>query len=122
MLIIPAVVSDLILNKSIIITRSKKILKMERSVLISGTIIGSLFCIFSYPMLPMTFAEPLSYTFHSMNDILVNFRTLPLLLVFTAVAVISMGITSAIISIKKIKVPQANIQSNILSDRNTRQI
>ena len=119
MLIIPAVLADLILNKSIIITRSKKkILKAERSVIISGAIIGSIFYIVGYPMLTMTFAEPLSYTFHSMNDILVNFvRTLPLVLVFTAAPGVAMGITGAIISVKKIKVPQTkNIASNILSE------
>jgi hypothetical protein len=117
MLIIPAVVSDLILNESIIITRSKKILKTERSVIISGAIIGSMFYILGYPLLPITFAEPLSYTFHSMNDILVNFvRTLPLVLVFTAVPGVTMGITGAIISTKKIKILQANIPSNTLSE------
>jgi hypothetical protein len=117
MLIIPAVVSDLILNESIIITRSKNILKTERSVIISGAIIGSMFYILGYPLLPITFAEPLSYTFHSMNDILVNFvRTLPLVLVFTAVPGVTMGITGAIISTKKIKILQANIPSNTLSE------
>jgi hypothetical protein len=119
MLILPAVLADLILNKSIIITRSKKkILKAERSVIISGAIIGSIFYIIGYPMLPITFAEPLSYTFHSMNDILVNFvRTLPFVLIFTAVPGVAMGITGAIISVKKIKVPQTkNIASNILSE------
>ena len=117
MLIIPAVVSDLILNESIIITRSKNILKTERSVIISGAIIGSMFYILGYPLLPITFAEPLSYTFHSMNDILVNFvRTLPLVLVFTAVPGVTMGITGAIISTKKIKILHANISSNTLSE------
>ncbi|HET7285062.1 MAG TPA: hypothetical protein VFI70_10285 [Nitrososphaeraceae archaeon] len=116
MLIIPAVFADFILNKSIIIRRSKRI-KTERSVIISGAIIGSMFYMLGYPMLPMTFAEPLSYTFHSMNDIFVNFvRTLPLVLVFTAVPGVAMGIVGAIISTKKIKVPQANIPSNTLSE------
>ena len=55
-------------------------------------------------MLPITFAEPLIYTFHSMNDILVNFvKTLPLVLVFTAIPGMAMGIMGAFISIKKIK-------------------
>jgi hypothetical protein len=118
MLIIPAVLADLILNKSIIMTKSKKMVKAERSVIISGAIIGSIFYIIGYPMLPMTFAEPLSYTFHSMNDILVNFvRTLPFVLVFTAIPGVAMGITGAIISVNKIKVPQTtNIVSNILSE------
>ncbi|MFL6330923.1 MAG: hypothetical protein ACJ705_07890, partial [Nitrososphaeraceae archaeon] len=116
MLIIPAIVSDLILNKSIVI-RGSNILKAERSVIISGAIIGSIFYILGYPMLPMTFAEPLSYTFHSMNDILINFvRTLPLVFVFTAVPGVAMGITGAIISVNKIKVSRTNIPSNTLSE------
>jgi hypothetical protein len=117
MLIIPAILADLILNKSIIITRSKKTLKDETSVIISGAIIGSIFYILGYPMLPMTFAEPLSYTFHSMSDILINFvRTLPLVFVFTAVPGVAMGITGAIISVNKIKVSRTNIPSNTLSE------
>jgi hypothetical protein len=117
MLIIPAILADLILNKSIIITRSKKTLKDETSVVISGAIIGSIFYILGYPMLPMTFAEPLSYTFHSMSDILINFvRTLPLVFVFTAVPGVAMGITGAIISVNKIKVSRTNIPSNTLSE------
>jgi len=118
MLIIPAVFADIILNKSIIITRSKKMLKAERSVIISGAIIGSIFYIIGYPMLPMTFAEPLSYTFHSMNDLFINFvRTLPSVLVLTAVPGVAMGIIGAIMSVKKIKLlPTKNIVSNILSE------
>ncbi|MFL6345228.1 MAG: hypothetical protein ACJ71A_07270 [Nitrososphaeraceae archaeon] len=117
MLIIPAILADLILNKSIITTRSKKTLKDETSVIISGAIIGSIFYILGYPMLPMTFAEPLSYTFHSMSDILINFvRTLPLVFVFTAVPGVAMGITGAIISVNKIKVSRTNIPSNTLSE------
>jgi hypothetical protein len=115
MIIIPALVSDLILNKYLIIRKSKT-LKIEKSIIISGAIIGSIFYILDYPMLPMTFAELLSYTFHSMNDLLVNFiRTLPLVFIFTVVPGITMGITGAIISTKKIKVPKANIPSNMLS-------
>jgi hypothetical protein len=122
MLIIPAVFADFILNKSIIIRRSK-LIKTERSVIISGAIIGSMFYMLGYPMLPMTFAEPLGYTFQSMNDIFVNFvRTLPLVLVFTAVPGAAMGIVGAIISTKKIKVPQANIPSDTLSETKNKRL
>ena len=114
MLIIPVVVSDLILNKPAIIRRSSHILKTEASSIISGAIIGSIFYIFGYPMLPITFAEPLSYTFHSMNDILVNFvKTLPLVLVFTSVPGIAMGIIGAFVSIKKIRLPRIDISIDI---------
>jgi hypothetical protein len=82
-----------------------------------------MFYIIGYPMLPITFAEPLSYTFRSMNDILINFvRTLPLILLFTAVPGVAMGITGAIISAKKIKVPQTNIPSNTSSEVKNNQL
>ena len=106
-LIIPAVFADLILTKSKIIERSNRI-KAERFVIISGAIIGSIFYFIGYPMLPITFAEPLSYTFHSMNDLLVNFvRTLPSVFIFTAIPGVAMGIIGAIILVKKIEVPQS---------------
>src|SRR5919204_5242995 len=120
-LIIPAVFSDLILNKYIAIRG--KILKIQKSVIISGAIVGSIFYILGYPMLPITFAEPLGYTFHSMSDILPNFiRTLPLVLLFTAVPGVAMGITGAIISTKRIRVPQADIPSNILSEARSNEL
>jgi hypothetical protein len=117
MLIIPAVVSDWVLNKSTII-RMSKITKAETPAMIAGAIIGSIFYIIGYPMLPITFAEPLSYTFHSMNDISTNFvRTLPLVFILTAGPGVALGIVGAIISVKKIKVPQTKkIASNILSE------
>jgi len=120
-LIIPTVLADLILTKSMIITRSNRIKSegsVETSVIISGAIIGSIFYIIGYPMLPITFAEPLSYTFHSMTDLLVNFvRTLPFVFIFTAIPGIAMGIIGAIISVKKIKVPQRkSIARDILSE------
>src|SRR5919204_2721233 len=120
-LIIPAVFSDLILNKYIAIRG--KILKIQKSVIISGAIVGSIFYILGYPMLPITFAEPLGYTFRSMSDILPNFiRTLPLVLLFTAVPGVAMGITGAIISTKRIRVPQADIPSNILSEARSNEL
>jgi hypothetical protein len=120
-LIIPAVFSDLIVNKYI--TIRGKILKTEKSVIISGAIVGSIFYILGYPMLPITFAEPLGYTFRSMSDILPNFiRTLPLVLLFTAVPGVAMGITGAIISTKRIKIPQADIPSSILSEARSNEL
>jgi hypothetical protein len=120
-LIIPAVFSDMIVNKYI--TIRGKILKIEKSVIISGAIIGSIFYILGYPMLPITFAEPLGYTFRSMSDILPNFiRTLPLVLLFTAVPGVAMGITGAIISTKRIKVPQADTPSSILSEARSNEL
>jgi hypothetical protein len=117
MLIIPAAIADLILNKSVILARSKKnMLNAEIPAVISGAIIGSIFYIMCYPMLPITFAEPLSYTFHSMNDISLNFvRTLPFVLIFTTTPAVAMGIVGAIMSLKKIRVPQMkDVASSIL--------
>jgi hypothetical protein len=118
MLIIPAALADLILNKSVILRRSKNMLNADRVAIISGAIIGSIFYFIGYPMLPITFAEPLSYTFHSMNDISVNFvRTLPFVFIFTAIPAVAMGIVGAIISVKKITVPQRrDVASSILSE------
>ena len=123
MLIIPAVVSDFILNKSTII-RVPKIRKAETSAMIGGAIIGSVFYIVGYPMLPITFAEPLSYTFHSMNDISTNFvRTLPLVFILTAGPGAALGIIGAIISVKKIRVPHTKIiANNILSEARNNQL
>jgi hypothetical protein len=109
MLMIPAVISDLVLNN---ISITKKI-DIQRSVIIAGALIGSSFYIFGYPMLPMTFAEPISYTFHSIGDILVNFiRTLPLVFAITLAPAVAMGIAGAVLSTKKIETPQINISGS----------
>jgi hypothetical protein len=116
MLIVPAVLADLILNMSLILRRSKNMLNADdRLAIISGAIIGSIFYMIGYPMLPITFAEPLSYTFHSMNDISVNFvRTLPFVFIFTEIPAVAMGIIGSIISVKKIRVPnRSNVASSI---------
>jgi hypothetical protein len=116
MLIVPAVLADLIINMSVILRKSKNMLNADdRLAMISGAIIGSIFYMIGYPMLPITFAEPLSYTFHSMNDISVNFvRTLPFVFIFTAIPAVAMGIIGSIISVKKIRVPnRRNVASSI---------
>jgi hypothetical protein len=120
MLIVPAVLADLILNMSVILRKSKNMLNADdRLAIISGAIIGSIFYMIGYPMLPITFAEPLSYTFHSMNDISVNFvRTLPFVFIFTAIPAVAMGIIGSIISVKKIRVPnRRNVTSSIYLKR-----
>jgi len=110
MLMIPAVISDLVLNN---ISITNKI-GIQRSVIIAGALIGSSFYIIGYPMLPMTFAEPLSYTFHSIGDILVNFiRTLPLVITLTLATAMAIGIAGAVLSTKKIETPQINISGSV---------
>ena len=119
MLIIPAIVSDWILtnhhHRHFLIKGSKK-LDAKYSIIISGAIIGAFFYILGYPMLPITFAEPLSYTINSIDDILVNFiDTIPIAIVPTTVFGIIMGIIGAIIATKRIiKISEAN---NVPSSR-----
>jgi hypothetical protein len=117
MLIIPAVIGDLILNKPLRLTSSKKNMLNAKRPMVSGAIIGSIFYIIGYPMLPITFAEPLAYTFHSMNDILANFvRTLPFVFILTAIPAIAMGVIGSIISVKKIRaLEMKDVASSVLS-------
>lgn len=111
-LIIVAIIADLILNKSIrIIGLKSKILGVEKSVLVAGAIIGSIFYILGYPMLPTTFALYLgNYDFHPINDILPIFvNTLPTVLSITIIIGAIMGITGALISVKKIQ-PETSVK------------
>jgi hypothetical protein len=110
MLIIPAVISDLIANNHLILRTMQS--KTNNSIIIAGAIIGSMFYIMGYPMLPITFAEPLGYTFNSLDDILGNFiNTFPSAFVLTLFSGIVMGIIGAIISSKKIKIPDTSISN-----------
>jgi hypothetical protein len=114
MLIIPAVVSDLIVNNHLIF-RTKHT-KSNNSTIFAGAIIGSMFYIMGYPMLPITFAEPLGYTFNSLGDILGNFlNTFPSAFILTAFSGIVMGIIGAIISSKKIRISDTNISNSTSS-------
>ena len=76
-------------------------------MLAAGAIIGSLFYVIGYPMLPITFSEFLGLPFNSMKDLLTNFEN-TLLLVFagTFIPAVFLGITGAIISLKKINEPR----------------
>lgn len=117
MLIIPAVGSDLIANNHLIF-KSNQLNPKDRSLIIAGAIIGLNFYIMGYPMLPITFADPLGYTFNSLNDILENFiNTFPSAFILTAIPGIIMGIIGAFISSKKIKIPDTNISNSMLSSK-----
>jgi len=117
MLIIPAVGSDLIANNHLIF-KSNQLNAKDRSLIIAGAIIGLNFYIMGYPMLPITFADPLGYTFNSLNDILENFiNTFPSAFILTAIPGIIMGIIGAFISSKKIKIPDTNISNSMLSSK-----
>jgi hypothetical protein len=105
-LILVAIFSDLILNKSIMTKQLKsKILGMEKSVLLAGALVGSMFYILGYPMLPTTFAVFMGYyDFDPIDDIVPIFvNTLPAVLPFTIIVGVIMGMVGGIISEKKIK-------------------
>ena len=63
--ILPALIADLALNYLPKITR----ISMKKSQLISGAIIGSLFYIFSYPMITWIYSIPFGMNFASMEGI-----------------------------------------------------
>jgi hypothetical protein len=57
---------------------------VEKSFIISSALVGSVFYILGYPLLPITFAEPLGFSFNSMSELHDNFMvTLPGILLFT---------------------------------------
>ena len=59
-------------------------LNLEISCIISSAFVGSVFYILAYPLLPITFAEPLGFSFNSMSELHDNFMvTLPGMLLFT---------------------------------------
>ncbi len=102
-LIIPSIASDLILNNHLVF-KSKKI-DTKYSIIISGAIVGSIFYILGYPMLPITFAEPSPHIFSLFNDLLDSFiNTLPSAIALTIIPGIIMGIVGAIISSKKLNI------------------
>ena len=75
-----AIVYDFITQKSR--TRAT-IINREKNFIIASALIGSVFYILGYPLLPMTFAEPLGFSFHSMSELYENFIvTLPGILLF----------------------------------------
>jgi len=105
-LILVAIFSDLILNKSIMTKQLKsKILGLEKSVLLAGALVGSIFYILGYPMLPTTFAVFMGYyDFDPIDDIVPIFvNTLPAVLPFTIIVGAIMGMVGGIISEKKIQ-------------------
>ena len=73
----------------------------EKTFIIVSAIIGSVFYILGYPLLPITFAEPLGFTFHSMSELYENFIvTLPGILLFMLPFGALMGSISAMIVLK----------------------
>ncbi len=117
-LVVVALIADLIINKSILNMQLKsKFLGMDKSILIAGAIVGSIFYILGYPMLPTTFAVFMGYgDFDPINDILPIFvNTLPSVLPITIVIGAIMGVVGAIISERKIQ-PKPDVKYNNATD------
>jgi hypothetical protein len=75
-------------------------------VIIAGALIGVIFYIFNFPMLPMAFAELLSQPNASFVDIVPSmYATFSQVIVMTAAPSVLAGIVGAIIGAKKIKIP-----------------
>jgi hypothetical protein len=113
LIILPAMAADVVLNKKIFSFnknedyKGNSIIASEKRLLAAGAIIASLFYVIGYPMLPITFSEFLGLPFNSMKDLLTNFEdTLPLVFAGTFIPAVFLGITGAIISLKKIKEPR----------------
>ena len=82
-----------------------RILGVGKSTLIAGAMVGSIFYVLGYPMLPTTFAVFMGYhDFDPVDDILPIFvDTLPVVFPFTIIVGAIMGTAGAIISEKKIQ-------------------
>jgi hypothetical protein len=109
-LVVIAIVADLVSNKSSSSSSAafqlkSRILGTEKSTLIAGAMVGSMFYVLGYPMLPTTFAVFMGYhDFDPVYDILPIFvDTLPAILPFTIIVGAIMGMVGAIISEKKIQ-------------------
>ncbi len=109
--VIIAVVADFVSNKPSSSSSSSssaaaalqlktRILGTEKSTLIAGAMVGSIFYVLGYPMLPTTFAVFMGYhNFQPVYDILPIFvNTLPAVLPFTIAMGAIMGTVGAIIS------------------------
>jgi hypothetical protein len=105
--VIIAVVADFVSNKpssssssAAALQLKTRILGTEKSTLIAGAMVGSIFYVLGYPMLPTTFAVFMGYhNFQPVYDILPIFvNTLPAVLPFTIAVGAIMGTVGAIIS------------------------
>lgn len=103
-IIIIAIAADLVLNKTKRIGHlDSKILGIKKSVFVAGAMMGSVFYIVGYPLLPYAFVEFFGYyDFLSINDALLIFiNSVQTILPFTIIIGIIMGIMGAIVSEKK---------------------
>jgi hypothetical protein len=122
LVIIIAIVADLVSNKSSSAAAAALRLKpgiigTGKSTLIAGAMVGSIFYVLGYPMLPTTFAVFMGYhDFDPVDDILPIFvNTLPAVLPFTIIVGAIMGMVGAIISEKKLQ-PKLSVKHNNATD------
>lgn len=108
-LVVIAIGADLVSNKSssaaAALQLKSRIIGTGKSTLIAGAMVGSIFYMLGYPMLPTTFAVFMGYhDFDPVYDILPIFvNTLPAVLPFTIIAGAIMGMLGAVISEKIIQ-------------------
>lgn len=112
--ILPALIADLALNYLPRITK----ISMKNSQLISGAIIGSLFYIFSYPMITWIYSIPFGMNFASMEGIEAignlgsDFQnSLRSILAFTVVPGAIIGMLGAILILDKAHSPIGKVRS-----------
>lgn len=116
--ILPALIADLALNYLPRITK----ISMKNSQLISGAIIGSLFYIFSYPMITWIYSIPFGMNFASMEGIeaignLTNDfqNSLMSILAFTVVPGAIIGMLGAILILYKTHSPIGKVRNQASS-------
>ncbi len=79
-------------------------------MIIAGALIGIIFYIFNYPMLPMAFAELLNQPNLSIEDILPSmYASLSQVMIMTAIPSVLAGIVGAVTGSKKIQIPQIDV-------------
>jgi len=76
-------------------------------VIVAGALIGIMFYVFNFPMLPMAFAELLNQPNASLADTVPSmYATLSQVIIMTAAPSILAGVVGAIVGAKKIRMPQ----------------
>lgn len=116
--ILPALIADLALNYLPRITK----ISMKNSQLISGAIIGSVFYIFSYPMIAWIYSIPFGMSFVSMEGIEAignlasDFQnSLRSILPFTVVPGAVIGMLGAILTLNKTHSPIGKVRNEATS-------
>jgi hypothetical protein len=116
--ILPALIADLALNYLPRITK----ISMKKSQLISGAIVGSVFYIFSYPMITWIYSIPFGMNFASMEGIEAignlasDFQnSLTSILAFTVVPGAIIGMLGAILTLNKTHSPIGKVRNEATS-------